>query len=447
MRRMAGQGLTLGEFLNACGYGREFQEDHLLPQAAAIWSCSIHEIRDYPAAAFIAFCDTHGLMSFSDRPRWRTVVGGSRAYVQAVARDFAGEIRIGCGVAAITRQGGQARVRDEAGAEEDFDHVVIAAHADQALALLADADEGETRLLGSFAYTRNIAVLHADPRMMPSRKNWWSSWNYLGHTGDHSEATVSYWMNRLQPLATDTDLFVTLNPPGRMALEGEISRQSFDHPLFDNAALAAQDQLWARQGARNTWFCGAHFGHGFHEDGIQSGLAAGGPIQVLTMPRVLGYGFNPITLYFVHDPAGALTCVVHEANNTIGGRVFYVLAARGGAPIVQRADKAMYVSPFMDMDYGYEFALAEPGEAFALGIHMKRGEELWLTAAFAGARRDFTDRELLAAWLTHPLLTFKVVAAIHWEALRLWLKGIKYRSPPGPAADSARYVGQPQDVG
>ena len=273
MRRMAGQGLTLGEFLNACGYGREFQEDHLLPQAAAIWSCSIHEIRDYPAAAFIAFCDTHGLMSFSDRPRWRTVVGGSRAYVQAVARDFAGEIRIGCGVAAITRQGGQARVRDEAGAEEDFDHVVIAAHADQALALLADADEGETRLLGSFAYTRNIAVLHADPRMMPSRKNWWSSWNYLGHTGDHSEATVSYWMNRLQPLATDTDLFVTLNPPGRMALEGEISRQSFDHPLFDNAALAAQDQLWARQGARNTWFCGAHFGHGFHEDGIQSGLA------------------------------------------------------------------------------------------------------------------------------------------------------------------------------
>ena len=178
-----------------------------------------------------------------------------------------------------------------------------------------------------------------------------------------------------------------------------------------------------------------------------AGLAAGGPIQVLTMPRVLGYGFNPITLYFVHDPAGALTCVVHEVNNTIGGRVFYVLAARGGAPIVQRADKAMYVSPFMDMDYGYEFALAEPGEAFALGIHMKRGEELWLTAAFAGARRDFTDRELLAAWLTHPLLTFKVVAAIHWEALRLWLKGIKYCSPPGPAADSARYVGQPQDVG
>src|SRR6185295_5030556 len=117
------------------------------------------------------------------------------------------------------------------------------------------------RLLGAFSYTRNEAVLHADPVMMPRKRNWWSSWNYLGHTGDHSEATVSYWMNRLQPLATDVDLFVTLNPPSRLKLKGEIVRQDFEHPLFDTAALAAQDQLWARQGTRNTWFCGAHFGH------------------------------------------------------------------------------------------------------------------------------------------------------------------------------------------
>jgi predicted NAD/FAD-binding protein len=273
MRRMVDEGLTLGQFLNRCGYGREFQEDHLLPQAAAIWSCSIHEIRDYPAAAFVAFCDSHGLMSFTDRPRWRTVVGGSRAYVQAIARDFAGEIRTRAGVGAILRDGGKVRLRDSAGGEETFDHVIIAAHADQALAMLTDADDDERRLLGAFAYTRNEAVLHTDAVMMPRRKNWWSSWNYLGHTGDHSEATVSYWMNRLQPLETDVDLFVTLNPPSRMRLAGEISRQSFDHPLFDAAALAAQDQLWARQGVRNTWFCGAHFGHGFHEDGIQSGLA------------------------------------------------------------------------------------------------------------------------------------------------------------------------------
>jgi predicted NAD/FAD-binding protein len=273
MRKMAREGLTLGQFLNRCGYGREFQEDHILPQAAAIWSCTIHEIRDYPAAAFVAFCDSHGLMSFYDRPRWRTVVGGSRAYVQAMARAFAGEIRTRAGVTATTRQGGKVRLRDASGAEDIFDHVVIAAHANQALAMLSDPDEDEARLLGAFSYTRNEAVLHADPVMMPRRKNWWSSWNYLGHTGDHSEATVSYWMNRLQPLATDTDLFVTLNPPGRIELDGEIVRHTFEHPLFDARALIAQDLLWTRQGQRNTWFCGAHFGHGFHEDGIQSGLA------------------------------------------------------------------------------------------------------------------------------------------------------------------------------
>lgn len=273
MRQMVSEGLTLGQFLNRCGYGREFQEDHLLPQAAAIWSCSIHEIRDYPAASFIAFCDTHGLMSFSNRPIWRTVVGGSRAYVQTIARSFAGEIRTRAGVTAITRHDGKVRVRDASGGEDVFDHVVIAAHADQALAMLTDPDEEEARLLSSFSYTRNEAVLHTDPVMMPKKKNWWSSWNYLGHTGDHSEATVTYWMNLLQPLATDQDLFVTLNPPGRIKLEGEIARHEFDHPLFDARALIAQDLLWARQGARNTWFCGAHFGHGFHEDGIQSGLA------------------------------------------------------------------------------------------------------------------------------------------------------------------------------
>lgn len=161
-----------------------------------------------------------------------------------------------------------------------------------------------------------------------------------------------------------------------------------------------------------------------------AGLAAGGPVRVLTMPRVLGFVFNPITLYFVHDAGGALTAVVHEVNNTIGGRIFYVLPAKGGGLITQHTGKQMYVSPFMDMDYGYDFQLAEPAETFALAIHMKRGSELWLTAGFDGERREFSDRALFLAWLSHPLLTLKVVAAIHFEALRLWLKGIKYRSPP-----------------
>ena len=165
-----------------------------------------------------------------------------------------------------------------------------------------------------------------------------------------------------------------------------------------------------------------------------AGLPAGGPVRVLSMPRVLGYVFNPITLYFVYDPVGALSAVVHEVNNTIGGRIFYVLPAAGGGVITQQADKAMYVSPFMDMDYSYDFQLAEPAETFALAIHMKRAGELWLTAGFSGERRELSDRELFLSWLAHPLLTLKVISAIHWEALRIWLKGIKFRSPPKPVA-------------
>lgn len=284
MRRLADEGLSLGQFLDRCGYGPEFQEDHLLPQAAAIWSCSINDIRDYPAVSFVAFCDSHGLMNFLDRPQWRTVVGGSKAYVQQIARTFNGEIRLSAGVAAVTREGGRVRVRDAGGGEDVFDHIVIGAHADEALAMLADADADERDLLGAFGYTRNQAVLHADPVMMPKKRTWWSSWNYLGHTGDHSEATVSYWMNRLQPLNTGTDLFVTLNPPSRIPLKNEIARETYDHPMFDARAVAAQPKLWARQGMRNTWFCGAYFGHGFHEDGLQSGLAVAEALGGLRRP-------------------------------------------------------------------------------------------------------------------------------------------------------------------
>lgn len=164
----------------------------------------------------------------------------------------------------------------------------------------------------------------------------------------------------------------------------------------------------------------------------REGLAVGGPVRILCLPRVLGFVFNPISLYFVHDQSGALSAVVHEVNNTVGGRCFYVLPAGPGEVVEQQADKAMYVSPFMDMDYRYRFQITPPGERFALGIQMLRGAELWLATGFVAERRAFNDRELFLAWLKHPLLTLKVVAGIHFEALRLWLKGIGYRSPPAP---------------
>lgn len=273
MRRLASEGLSLGEFLRACGYGEGFQRDHLLPQAAAIWSCSVHEIADYPAQAFIDFCDTHGLMKFGGRPQWRTVRGGSRNYVQRLAEAIGPDVRPGRAAVKVVRDGAGVTVRDSGGCEERFDQVVIAAHADQALAMLDRPTLEERQVLGAFRYSKNLAVLHTDPVMMPRRRAWWSSWNYLGRTGDHSEATVTYWMNRLQALDTQEPVLVTLNPPERLALKGEVRRDVYEHPIFDCAALAAQDRLWSLQGQGGVWFCGSYFGSGFHEDGLQSGLA------------------------------------------------------------------------------------------------------------------------------------------------------------------------------
>jgi uncharacterized protein len=273
MRALVAEGLSLGQFLDRCGYGEAFQRDHLLPQAAAIWSCSVHEIRDYPAAAFIAFCDSHGLMRFSDRPNWRTVAGGSRSYVERLASTMEGRIRLDCGAARVVRETGGVTVHDTRGGVERFDHVVIATHADQALRMLDAPSAAERDLLGAFRFSRNLAVLHSDPCMMPKSRDWWSAWNYLGRSGDHAEATVTYWMNALQRFDSAEPLFVTLNPPERLALKGEVSREVYEHPVFDGAAMAAQRRLWTLQGARNTWFCGAWFGAGFHEDGLQAGLA------------------------------------------------------------------------------------------------------------------------------------------------------------------------------
>lgn len=273
MRALADEGLSLSEFLDRCGYDPVFQRDHLLPQAAAIWSCSVNDIADYPATAFVDFCDSHGLMRFTDRPQWRSVKGGSRAYVDKLARSVGDGVRAGRAVASVRRLPFGVTVRDTRGREEWFDHVVIATHADQALKLIEAPTREETAVLGAFRYSRNLAVLHSDPVMMPSKRAWWSAWNYLGRSGDHSEATVTYWMNKLQKLNTSTPMLVTLNPPEQLELKGEMRRDVYEHPIFDRAAMAAQERLWSLQGDGGVWFCGAYFGSGFHEDGLQAGLA------------------------------------------------------------------------------------------------------------------------------------------------------------------------------
>lgn len=269
------RGLTLGTWLDREGYGRAVQDDHLLPMAAAIWSCPEAAVRDYPAEAFVAFCENHGLFKITGRPQWRTVVGGSRSYVAALEQRFAGTIERAAGVRAIRRTGSCVEVTDARDRTRRFDQVVIATSAAEALTLLEDPEYEERTLLAAFGRTRNLAVLHTDSRLMPRRRAVWSSWNSRMRDGADAAAPpeVTYWINRLQGIGGDTDYFLTLNPGVAPMQSSVLLAESFEHPVFDLAALEAQRRIWQIQGRDRVWFCGAWLGAGFHEDGLQSGLA------------------------------------------------------------------------------------------------------------------------------------------------------------------------------
>lgn len=285
------ESVSLGVYLDRQGYSRPFLYDHLLPMAAAIWSAPAEEMLQYPAVAFIRFCETHGLLRLSGRPQWRTVDGGSREYVHRLTRSFADRIEVGNGVKAIRRSRDGVVIRDSRDVSWRFDHVVIAGHADHALAMLSDPSIEERSLLGAFTYQKNLAVLHRDHTLMPRRRQVWSSWNYLGRSGaGRSDVCVTYWMNRLQSIDPQVPLFVTLNP-FRMPEDHTVIRAvDYDHPVFDTAAIRAQDALWDIQGKANTWFCGSYFGAGFHEDALQSGLAVAEALGGVRRPWLMPAG-------------------------------------------------------------------------------------------------------------------------------------------------------------
>lgn len=283
---LAASGITLGEYLSERRYGDAFVEDHLLPMAAAIWSMPTSDVLAYPAHAFIRFHDNHGLLKLANRPLWRTVAGGSRSYIDRLTSAFAAGIHTDTGVRAVERTEDGVLVHDACGRTQRFDHVVVATHADQALAMLAEPTADERRLLGAFRYSANTAILHSDPDLMPRRRRAWASWNYLADNRQDAEAelTVTYWMNSLQGLPGDLPLFVTLNPNRPIDPAMIHWSQQFDHPIIDTAATRAQQQLWSLQGDGGIWYCGAHFGAGFHEDGLQSGLAVAEAIAGVKRP-------------------------------------------------------------------------------------------------------------------------------------------------------------------
>ncbi len=268
------EGVTLGECLRRGGYGEAFRDWYLLPMAAAIWSCPTGQMLDYPLATFVSFCRNHGLLQILDRPRWLTVRGGGREYVRALARDVH-DLRLSTPVTSVRRH--RSGLLLEAGGRiERFDGVVFACHSDQTLAILGpDADPAERATLGAVRYQPNRAVLHTDKRLLPRHPGVWSAWNYLGGRGDPDRrpVSVSYLINRLQPLPFRRPVIVSLNPFREPDPARVIAEFDYAHPVFDRAAIGAQARLAELQGRRNTWYCGAWTGYGFHEDGLRSALA------------------------------------------------------------------------------------------------------------------------------------------------------------------------------
>jgi predicted NAD/FAD-binding protein len=268
----AAAAMTTGEFLAAGGYSDRFRDDFLLPMVACIWSSNLEAMLSYPAVTMASFLDNHGLLDIGDRPRWRTVTGGSRTYVERIASGLA-DVRTGDPVVRVDRIEDGVLIHAKSGEAGLFDHVVLATHADTSLAILGeDAVAAERDVLGSFRYQRNIAVLHRDPDLMPVRRRAWSSWNYVARRGSAADSAVclTYWMNRLQNLRTRRPVFVTLNPSVEPAdVEATFT---YHHPAFDAASVRAQTRIPQIQGTRRTWFAGSYCGHGFHEDGLRAGL-------------------------------------------------------------------------------------------------------------------------------------------------------------------------------
>jgi predicted NAD/FAD-binding protein len=241
-------GLSLRGFLDAGGYGRAFREWYLLPMSAAIWSCPTGQMLEYPADTLLAFCHNHGLLQVTGRPQWRTVAGGGREYVRRLAAELP-DVRLS---------------------------TPVAAHSPQSLALLADADADERRLLGAVRYEPNRAVLHTDAAFLPRSRAAWSAWNYHCLTegpGVQQPVGVTYLINKLQPLPFGRPVMVTLNPEREPEQSQVIRSFDYEHPVFDRGAIDAQARLPGLQGRRRTWFCGAWTGYGFHEDGLNSALA------------------------------------------------------------------------------------------------------------------------------------------------------------------------------
>jgi predicted NAD/FAD-binding protein len=264
--------LTLGEYLESRGYSSTFVENFLVPMGAAIWSADPHRFLQFPAAAFVRFFTNHGILNVIDQPKWRVITGGSNRYVAPLVRPFLDRIRLATPVERVRRFPDRVEVTVRGGETESFDQVVLACHSDQALALLADPSDAERELLSTIPYQKNDTVLHTDRRLLPSLPKARASWNCRIPRHEREEVSITYWMNKLQSLSAPMDFCVTLNTPDAIAPERVLRRMVYQHPVYSASAFEAQRRRDEINGVNRTWFCGAYWGYGFHEDGLNSAL-------------------------------------------------------------------------------------------------------------------------------------------------------------------------------
>jgi predicted NAD/FAD-binding protein len=272
--REGAEGISLGDYLDRGGYSRYFVDHYIIPMGAAIWSARPADMLDFPARFFVEFFANHGFLSVSDRPTWRVIQGGSREYIKRLTAPYAQRIHLNTPVAGVQRQPHKVSIRLRNGSVEHFDQVFMACHSDQALKLLSDPSREEREILGAIGYQANEALLHTDVRLMPRRPLAWAAWNYHLPVVPHDRVTVTYNMNILQRLDASSQLLLSLNRNADVEARSVLGSYVYHHPIYTAAAVAAQQRRHEINGAQRTYYCGAYWGYGFHEDGVKSALAS-----------------------------------------------------------------------------------------------------------------------------------------------------------------------------
>lgn len=363
---------TLAQFLADAGYSREFVELHLLPMGASVWSADPSRFAEFPARTLFRFLDNHGLLGVGDRPQWRTIPGGSRVYVEAIADRFAGEIRLASPVESVRRTDDGVEVTAN-GVVDRFDRVVLATHSDQALALLADASPVEQKVLGAVRYQPNRATLHTDTSLLSPQRRAWSAWNYERHGDDQHTATLTYDMTELQHLPGARRYLVSLNSDDRIAPDTVLAQFDYAHPVFDGDAIEAQRRFDEIDGIDRVHYCGAWWGYGFHEDGM---------VSALRVCHRIG----------VHWPHSTIVPTGSARSNLSAGRsdTAEPVGLRPGGPAV--CDGTVFhrrTSPKRhEFRYGVSYVWLDPDDPSSL----TDGHPLWSSARCAPARfrrRDY----------------------------------------------------------